>query len=166
MHSATSSSSSSSDSANIGFIIALVIVTAVIYSALSSLPSVNNNSTSKQNSSVSQAEKPSERIVDRTCFVIGDSLIFTDTRLHVPESRLARYSKVRNTSSGEEGICSVKVDPPGFHWLSCYRDIGGNGGYMSSRSDDSRYFLRDVVEAVPGIQISTRVWQGSCKARS
>ena len=110
--------------------------------------------------------KSHERIVDRSCFVSGDALIFTDTRLHVPESRLARYSKIRNTSSGEDGLCSVKADPPGFHWLSCYRDIGGNGGYMSSRSDDSRYSLKDVVEAVPGIQISTRVWQGSCKVRS
>ena len=107
----------------------------------------------------------SERIVNRACFIFGDSLIFADTRLHVPESRLARYRKIRNTSSGEEGVCSVKTDPPGFRWLSCYRDIAGNGGYMSSRGDDSRYYLGNVIEAVPGIQISTRVWQGSCKVR-
>lgn len=166
IHSATSSSASSSDFGNIGFIIALIIIAGVIYSALSSSPSVNRSSTSKENSSDSQAGRSSERVVDRPCFAFGDALIFTDTNLHVPESRLAKYSKIRNTSSGEDGLCSVMADPPGFHWLSCYRDIGGNGGYMSSRSDDSRYLLRDVVEVVPGIQIDTRTWQGSCKVRS
>jgi hypothetical protein len=108
-----------------------------------------------------------EPTVDLPCVTNGDSLIFTSSRLWVPESRLVRFRPLERYggTGGQRAICTVKVDPPGYRWLSCYRGV--SGPYMASRSDDSRYPLPNVIEAVadPNASLGRISFSGSCKVK-
>lgn len=110
--------------------------------------------------------KAAEQTVDMQCIANGDSLIFVSNGLWVPHSRLLRFRPLETYGKpgGQRSICTVKVDPPGYRWLSCYKQ--GSGPYMASRSDDSRYLLSSVVQAIKDpYEGGGRAWVGSCKVR-
>ena len=99
------------------------------------------------------------------CEAIGDAVIATNTGELILEQRMTNFEPLeeygRNSTGvrgGRRAICTIKNDPPGYHWVPCSKK-----GDSYTRNGNNEYLL-EVEEAVAN-QIQYRGWSGACKVK-
>lgn len=99
------------------------------------------------------------------CEGAGDFILLSSTGEAILEQRLARFIPLErdglNTTGkrgGQRGICFIKIDTPGYKWLSCGK---GNGEYVIfPRGYDYPEPIKPVKAIVNSVLY--RGWSGAC----
>ena len=102
-----------------------------------------------------------EQTYRASCRALGDGISFTSTGELVLEQRLVNFlpSGPYIAEKGQQGTCIMKLDPPGYRWVECWKKDGkyatGNWNYP--------HFIKPTTAIANSVQ--HRGWSGACKVK-
>jgi len=102
-----------------------------------------------------------EETYKASCRALGDGISLTSTGESVLEQRLVKFlpSGPYVPQKGQLGTCIMKLDPPGYRWVRCWK----KDGKYATGTWEYPYFIKPTKAVANSVQY--RDWSGACKVK-